>query len=370
MKRTIQTKALQRWKLIDRLAWLIPVLIAVWMIKRGMFSTFGEVVGKDASARTAGAYILIAALTSLIFSAPLVFLWRAVSHQVRKGLLQRTTIPLVQELDYYRDKLDGLSPTVISMLVDLQIEPQKDAAALILKYELMGVVSTEGGGIAVKNPNHPGLQPSDKALLELLEREGGAAMQGAVLANLNWLSLAKQEAAQTPYFQRAKPSAGCFVTGCLLPFLFFIAVMALLWFSMEGGWYQYFLEKLKTASDDTILVQMFQSDPVFRRELISFLLVALLVFVALFQPLISIPRALIKGYNLSKSGLKRTRAGEETAECIYGMKNFLHDFSNLSEADQEHLALWDDFLIYAVVLEENERIVDQIKRRRNPRSSF
>ena len=52
-------------------------------------------------------------------------------------------------------------------------------------------------------------------------------------------------------------------------------------------------------------------------------------------------------------------------EYIYGMKNFIHDFSNLSEATQNELVLWDDYLVYAVVLEENQQIVNDIIKRGN-----
>ena len=42
------------------------------------------------------------------------------------------------------------------------------------------------------------------------------------------------------------------------------------------------------------------------------------------------------------------------------MKRFLHDFSMLDEADKEAIGLWDEFLIYAVVLGENEKVVNEI----------
>lgn len=35
---------------------------------------------------------------------------------------------------------------------------------------------------------------------------------------------------------------------------------------------------------------------------------------------------------------------------------------NLSQAKNEQIALWDEFLIYAVVLEENEKIVHDISK--------
>lgn len=46
------------------------------------------------------------------------------------------------------------------------------------------------------------------------------------------------------------------------------------------------------------------------------------------------------------------------------MKNFIHDYSNLSEAEKDSLVLWDDYLIYAVVLEENEKIIEEMMQRR------
>ena len=47
-------------------------------------------------------------------------------------------------------------------------------------------------------------------------------------------------------------------------------------------------------------------------------------------------------------------------EQIAGMKNFIHDFSNLSENEKESVIVWNDFLVYAVLLEENSKIIKDI----------
>ena len=44
-------------------------------------------------------------------------------------------------------------------------------------------------------------------------------------------------------------------------------------------------------------------------------------------------------------------------EKLYGMRNFIRDFSKLDEATKKHLVLWKEFLIYAVVLEENDNVL-------------
>lgn len=71
-----------------------------------------------------------------------------------------------------------------------------------------------------------------------------------------------------------------------------------------------------------------------------------------------------EGRKGERSPYKRTPSGEIYTEYIYGMKNFIHDYSNLSEAEKDSLVLWDDYLIYAVVLEENKKIVEEMMQRR------
>lgn len=47
----------------------------------------------------------------------------------KKQLLENSTFITMNNLDYYRDKLTGITPGGISMLEDLQLEPDKDLPA-------------------------------------------------------------------------------------------------------------------------------------------------------------------------------------------------------------------------------------------------
>ena len=75
-------------------------------------------------------------------------------------------------------------------------------------------------------------------------------------------------------------------------------------------------------------------------------------------------RRILAIFNENIKSIERTEYGDLMAECIYGMKNFIHDYSNLSEADKRQVVLWEDYLVYAVVLEENEQIVNEISKTR------
>lgn len=59
----------------------------------------------------------------------------------------------MQDLDYYRDKLTGLTPGEISLLEDLQIEEEKDLSAYILWYEHLGLNSGNGRWVPTGKPS-------------------------------------------------------------------------------------------------------------------------------------------------------------------------------------------------------------------------
>ena len=71
---------------------------------------------------------------------------------------------------------------------------------------------------------------------------------------------------------------------------------------------------------------------------------------------------------IEKDGMyERTKEGKILVEQMVGIKNYIHDFSLLSEKEKEDISLWEDFLIYAVVLEENKNIIDDICNYKNIR---
>ena len=61
----------------------------------------------------------------------------------------------------------------------------------------------------------------------------------------------------------------------------------------------------------------------------------------------------------------RTEKGTKLAEEIAAMQRYIHEFSLLSEKEKEDIMLWDDFLVYAIILEENTSIVKEIFRFKN-----
>jgi uncharacterized membrane protein len=47
------------------------------------------------------------------------------------------------------------------------------------------------------------------------------------------------------------------------------------------------------------------------------------------------------------------------------MQRYIHEFSLLSDKEKEQVKIWDDYLVYAIILEENEKIIDDIFKYKN-----
>lgn len=62
----------------------------------------------------------------------------------------------------------------------------------------------------------------------------------------------------------------------------------------------------------------------------------------------------------TKSNNTRTDKGEEVNEKLEGLKNYIKDYSNLDEKKENDLTLWEDYLIYSVIFDQNTEIVKRI----------
>ncbi len=351
----IKTKKIQRLEQLDRLVWVVPILLFVWLIHGQFALLFSE-------------GILVGVITGLlmfllagVFYMPIVMIWRSVSRTLKKNAIAQTTFPVLEDFDYFRDALKGISPATISMCVDFDIERDKDLAAQLLRFTMQGLIETEGDRITVLcEETPPELPKSDRFLLEAL-RKGKLR---TIDAN-DWADLAWNEVMAGPHITRKEPPkvkkggpAGCL--GCL-PFILVMMVATPLLYSAPVMTIMEAPEGLSNAQT----LDYFAQNPESILGVIIIIAVGVAIFCSMALPFALIIWGVITTAGKRKDRYKRTEAGEILTEEIYGLKNFLHDFSDLENAQKEALVLWDDFLVYAVVLEENESIVSEITAMRN-----
>ena len=361
-KKVIVTRKVKKWKILDRLAWLIPVLVGMKLIIGIQGSFLQELAFVFADSTVAGIVFLIMVFwLIMLVAAPLMLIWWAVTHTVKRSVMRNTTFNVLQNLDYFRDRFAGVTPADISMLTDLEIEPKKDIAALLLKYTMLGLVTTDHGTVTVVGFQHPELQESDRFLLYAIADD-----KVDVGVTVKWKNMARDEVVDKGYLKNTRRDAngkqnGCGVAssiGCLLPILIWITGSV---FAMTSSMFQDFsnmLDSLDDSATNLDLINTLLASPEVGAATAVSAVVAGLCMIALILPVVGLIYLVVSSAN--SNSYKRTEIGEELTEEIYGMKNFIHDFSELSHADKEQLILWDDFLIYAVLLEENTSIVDEI----------
>ena len=127
--------------------WLIfPIIMGVLLFRYG-WEIFAVSKTQMMLSNALG-FLVIIFLIALVFVCIPFYIRRANLLGAKKELLSNCTFVTMQDLDYYRDKLTGLTPGEISLLEDLQIEEEKDLSAYILWYEHLGLIrETEDGYI-------------------------------------------------------------------------------------------------------------------------------------------------------------------------------------------------------------------------------
>ena len=52
----------------------------------------------------------------------------------------------------------------------------------------------------------------------------------------------------------------------------------------------------------------------------------------------------------------KTQKGYELYTKVVGLKNYIKDYSNLSESELKEIVIWEDYLIYAIILNNTSKL--------------
>ena len=58
----------------------------------------------------------------------------------------------------------------------------------------------------------------------------------------------------------------------------------------------------------------------------------------------------------------RTKKGTMLNEKLEGLKNFIRDFGNFEDRKSQELELWEEYLIYSVMFNQNKKIIDEYQK--------
>lgn len=360
-KKVFELSSLKKYREYERRLWLIPLAFLIFnMLFLSGKKAFGYLI-EDPNILTVIGFVMLFFLQTLILSIIPFFIGKIIIKTHIKTTMLNCTITNMRDFDYYREKLTGLSPAIISILTDLEIEQKKDVAASVLQYENLGLLTETADNtyhVTDKYYRCNDLNESDRYLIEHLEK-GDFDFEN----DTEWKHLVMEEAVSEGYvkkkgFQNKNDSQ----KGCLVPLA--VVLIWLFWMASASQRLNEFAAVLDTASENASLAEQM----IFLRQnnLIPECIEVILLFIYMMFMVAYVLSSHRVGAIITKNNkpIKRTEYGYDMAECIYGMKNFIHDYSNLNEADKRYVVLWEDYLVYAVVLEENIQIVNEISRTR------
>lgn len=303
----------------------------------------------------------------------------------RKRILkQNTKYEVIDNIDYFRDRFTGITPAEISMLTDLEIETKKDLSASILNLYNKKLISFDNNNkmIINKDVNTDHLKESDSYLYSLLLNNNLN-----VVTIKEWKNISTKEAIEDGYISEKHRSNRYGFSNSVMTIIKWVGVMFLA--GIIGGGYlatpvgqkvmtnmEEYDKITKDIEDQDVIIDMIKTDKDFQKLTydiyvgsIPVVIVGTFAVVALFA-LFSMPfylraRKITYYFVDANDKYERTSEGKVLVEQIVGMKNFIHDFSNLSQSEKQEVVLWNDFIIYAILLEENEKIIHEILKVKN-----
>ena len=65
---------------------------------------------------------------------------------------------------------------------------------------------------------------------------------------------------------------------------------------------------------------------------------------------------------IEESPYIRTKKGKELNRKIEGLREYLKDYTSLEEKEKEDVILWDEYLVYSVIFNQNKKIINEYRK--------
>lgn len=297
-----------------------------------------------------------------------------------KVIKENSRYEVIDNIEYYRERFNNITPAEISLITDLEIETKKDISATILDLYQKGIIDFYENNIIVKCEDKA-LRHSEQQLIEMIKSNNFSKK------NIDeWKKTCIKEAQENNYIKvkidkEKRPnfsknnrviniSAILFIISLILSLAFLSTTTGKKWCASLEEFDNKYAQEEKTELEiiesnqeakEMYIKIISDSGPIMILSTVMIITFFLLIGTPIYR---KVRRKIYNKIEINNS-YERTREGKILVEQIAGIKNYIHDFSLLSEKDKENIVLWEDFLIYAVLLEENEKIIDDICKYKN-----
>ena len=218
--------------------------------------------------------------------------------------------------NYYRDIIKDYSPAILSYIDDYKLN-SKDIISTILNLKLKKYIDIKDNKFIIVNNDYSKLENNEQYILNNINK------------NINifiFQNIVLEEAINKGLIE-SKINKSKIIKNIIIYTIIIVLSMCLTFYLLSNNiGLIYFISLISL----TIIF------PIYELYIISIIL------------------------SFIKNRYVRTKKGKEINEKLEGLKNYLKDFSNLDEKDVEEIKLWEDYLIYSVLFNQNTNIINEI----------
>lgn len=292
--------------------------------------------------------------------------------------------------EYYRDDLDKISPSVLMFTETMDIDIKKSISATILKLKLTGYIKEVNNELSCTDKNNNELLETEKMILQ--------SIKSNFFNEKTYKQLVEKETLDFKYIR--KNNAGKFVkilkilATILMPIIIIISSVKFDNYVFE--YYEiYILDNVRylKIKDEKEIDKLYNSEiidiedyyhsegivgdktdvfysynliradkyeySIVRKKAILDTLVPLSILISIIMVFVSLYMVIEQIIYFNKNYI-RTIKGNELLNKAYALKNYLKDYSLIKNRTEEELVLWEYYLVYAVILDVNVKIKNEI----------
>ncbi|MBQ2835958.1 MAG: DUF2207 domain-containing protein [Clostridia bacterium] len=276
--------------------------------------------------------ILVSAIFSMFRVFYLTIIYFGIKIANKKYNKERIEKVDLKNDNYYRDILPKYSPAVLSYVDDFKIN-KEDIVATLLMLELKGKIKIKDDSIVLLDDTIENLEENEIYILNKVKENN--------LKDINILeyaSIVRNDALKKGLLQEKQGVKKNIKRRIIINIIIYLFVLIV--FSMIPNF-------LVIASDSATMI-------------LGFILLMILFAFLVFMPYSTI--VYISHYKMLNTldPYIRNDEGKMINLKLEGLRKYLVDFSKIEEKTKEQLILWEEYLVYSVILGINTKVIEEV----------
>lgn len=278
--------------------------------------------------------VLVSAISSMLKAFYLTVIYFGIKIANKKYNKERLEKVDLKNDNYYRDILPKYSPAVLSYLDDFKIS-KEDIVATFLMLELKGNLKIEQENIVLLDETTENLEDNEKYILNKVKEK---ALKDINI--LEYASIVKNDALKEGLLQEKQGIKKNIKRKIITNIIIYLLVVLCFWITPN-------ILIIGESSDSNMII-------------LGFILLIILFALLVFMPYSTI--VYISHYKMLNTldPYVRNDEGKVINLKLEGLRKYLIDFSKIEEKTKEQLILWEEYLIYSVILGINTKVIDEV----------